>query len=178
MKKILLSRELIEELKKNPNAPVLCGAWNGYVETYAGVDYVHRFKMEELQNDFYGTPGRMDKRVLTGKSEEVFYIGSLFGRVPNPDIDFGENNIDYEISKINGESGDPNLVWKLNGFESGDGVRWIKEGDGWKIEYDTSSQTLDAHNYRESMRFVGKVIGIETLRNIISTCKIDLTVRI
>jgi hypothetical protein len=68
-------------------------------------------------------------------------------------------------------------VWRLSGFESEDGEKtWKKEGDGWEVKYDTESLTLDANNFRESRRFVGKVEGIETLRNIIEVLKIDLTI--
>lgn len=172
--------ELAEELMKNPEAPVWCGAWNGHVDTYAVVDHIYKFKYDQVSNDFFGTPGRMDKRLFelgTKDEDEVFYIGSKFGKVPNPEVDFGSDNIDYLIQTINGEDGDPNLVWRLSGFESDDGEKtWKKEGDGWEIKYNTESLTLDANNFRESCRFVGKVEGIETLRNIIEVLKIDLTI--
>jgi hypothetical protein len=172
--------ELAAELMKNPEADVWCGAWNGHVDTYAVVDHVYRFKYGQVSNDFFGTPGRMDKRLFDktkGEEDSVFYIGSKFGRVPNGDIDLGDDNIDYPIKTINGEDGDPDLVWKLSGFTGdGEGNVWGKEGDGWKVCYNTTTQLLDANNYRESRRFVGKVEGIETLRNIIGILKIDLTI--
>jgi len=171
--------ELATELMKNPEAPVWCGAWNGYVDTYAVVDHVFKFKYGAVSNDFFGTPGRMDKRLFepgTKDEDEVFYIGSEFGKVPNPEIDFGSDNIDYPIAEVNGKEGDPNLVWKLSGFGSVDEKVWKKEGEGWEIIYDTESLTLDANNFRESRRFTGKVEGIETLRNIIEVLKIDLQI--
>ena len=172
--------ELAVELMKNPEAPVWCGAWNGYVSTYAVVDHVFKFRYVSVSNDFFGTPGRMDKRLFDPShkdEDEVFYVGSEFGRVPNPEVDFGDDNIDYPIRTINGEDGDPNLVWKLSGFESDDEEKtWKKEGDGWEVKYDTTSLTLDANNFRESRRFIGKVEGIETLRNIIEVLKIDLQI--
>ena len=172
--------ELAAELMKNPEAPVWCGAWNGYVDTYAVVDHVYKFRYDQVSNDFFGTPGRMDKRLFEPgiKDEnEVFFVGSKFGKVPNSEVDFGSDDIDYPIRTINGENGDPNLVWRLSGFESDDGEKtWKKEGDGWTVEYDTESLTLDANNFRESRRFVGRVEGIETLRNIIEILKIDLTI--
>jgi hypothetical protein len=65
----------------------------------------------------------------------------------------------------------------LSGFESEDeGKTWKKEGDGWEVIYDTTTKTLDANNFRDSRRFVGKVEGIETLRNIIELLKIDLDI--
>ena len=170
--------ELIKELKKDPEAEVWCGAWNGYVDTYAVVDHVFKFKYGAVSNDFFGTPGRMDKRLFepgTKDEDEVFYIGSKFGKVPNPEVDFGSDDIDYPIRTINGEGGDPDLVWKLSGFTGEENI-WSKEGDGWKVCYNTTTQLLDANNYRESRRFVGKVEGIETLRNIIGILKIDLTI--
>jgi hypothetical protein len=174
------AKELIKELAKNPEAEVWCGAWNGYVDTYAVVDHVFKFKYGAVSNDFFGTPGRMDKRLFepgTKDEDEVFYVGSEFGRVPNKKVDFGSDDIDYPIKTINGEEGDPNLVWKLSGFidECG-GKVWSKKGDGWEIVYNTISEVLDANNFRESRRFIGKVEGIETLKNIIEILKIDLTI--
>lgn len=174
------AKEVANKLMKNPEAEVWCGAWNGHASTYAVVDHVYKFKYDQVSNDFFGTPGRMDRRLFDRKrldDEEVYYIGSLFGRTPNPEVDFGDDNIDYEISKINGEDGDPYLVWKLSGFESQDeGKTWTKQGDGWSVEYNTKSLILDVNNYRESRRFIGKVIGVETLRNIIEVCGIDLPI--
>ena len=169
--------ELAAELMKDPEAPVWCGAWNGYVSTYAVVDHAFKFRYEEVSNDFFGTPGRMDKRLFDKNVKEVFYVGSDFGRVPNPDVDFGDDNIDYPINEINGKEGDPNLVWKLIGFiDEGEGKVWSKRGDGWEVVYNTTTQTLDANNFRKSRRFIGRVEGIETLRDIIEVLKIDLQI--
>lgn len=174
------AKELIKELAKDPEAEVWCGAWNGHVDTYAVVDHVFKFGYGAVSNDFFGTPGRMDKRLFepgTKDEDEVFYIGSEFGKVPNPEVDFGSDDIDYPIRTINGEYGDPNLMWKLSGFiDEGEGKVWSKEGDGWEVVYNTESLTLDANNFRESRRFIGKVEGIETLRNIIEVLKIDLQI--
>ena len=164
------AKEVIAELKKDPDAEVWCGAWNGYADTYATVDHVYKFGYDQVSNDFFGTPGRMDKRILKGSNSDIFFIGSLFGRVPNPEIDSGDDDIDYPIQTMND---DPDLIWKMGGFR-GEGKIWKKEGDGWEISYNTDNLTLDANNFRESCRFVGKVVGIETLRNIIRILKIDL----
>lgn len=178
--KVLLARDVASELMKNPEAEVWCGAWNGYTSTYAAVDHVYKLNYDQVSNDFFGTPGRMDKRLFQPgrkNNSEIFYIGSEFGKVPNPEVDLGNDDIDYPIRTINGEDGDSNLVWKLSGFESDDGEKtWKKEGDGWEVCYNTESLTLDANNFRESRRFVGKVEGIETLRTIIEILKIDLTI--
>ena len=172
------AREVASELMKNPEAEVWCGVWNGHVNTYAVVDHMLKLEYDQISNDFYGTPGRMDKRLFEPgrKSSEIFYIGSTFGRTPNPEVDFGDDNIDYPIKTINGEDGDPDLVWKLSGFGSPDGKVWKKEGEGWEVVYNTKSQTLDANNFRESKRFIGKVVGVETLRNIIEVLGIDLKI--
>ena len=173
------AKDIAKKLMENPEASVWCGAWNGHVSTYAVVDHVFGLRYGEVSNDFFGTPGRMDKRLFesgTKDEDQIFYIGSEFGRVPNPEVDFGDDNIDYLIRTINGEDGDPDLVWKLSGFGSQDGKIWKKEGEGWEVMYDTESLTLDANNFRESRRFVGKVEGIETLRNIIEVLKINLQI--
>ena len=175
------AKEIAAELMKKPENEVWCGAYNGHVETYGVVDHVYSFRYDQVSNDFFGTPGRMDKRLFRPRrkdDEEIFFIGTLFGRVPMPDIDFGDDDIDYEISKINGEDGDPDLVWKMSGFSCLSGSKeWTKEGDGWKVVYNTADQTLDAHNYRDGLRFVGKVIGIETLCNALKVCKINAEIR-
>ena len=174
------AKDVIKELAKDPEAEVWCGAWNGYVDTYAVVDHVYKFRYDQVSNDFFGTPGRMDRRLfdkIQKDEDEVFSVGSEVGRVLNMIVDFGSDDIDYPIRTINGEDGDPNLVWKLSRFESNDGEKtWKKEGEGWEVKYNTESLTLDANNFRESRRFVGKVEGIETLRNIIKVLKIDLTI--
>ena len=41
--------------------------------TYAVVDHVFKFGYEEVSNDFFGTPGRMDKRLFDKNVKEVFY---------------------------------------------------------------------------------------------------------
>ena len=174
----LKAEEIARELMKMPEAPVWCGAWNGHVSTYAMVDQVYRFEYDQISNDFFGTPGRFDRRLLKQPStSDIFYIGTLFGVVPNSEVDMGNDDIDYPIETINGEDGDPYLVWKLNNFNSYDGGKtWEREGTGWKIMYDAIQKTLDANNFRESRRFIGKVEGIETLRNIITILKIDLDI--
>lgn len=182
-KKGLLAEDVAKELLKNPKAPVWCGAWNGHVSTYASVDHIFEFKYDQVCDDIFVTPGRIDRRLLLPqlkKDDKIFYIGSLFGRVPNPDVDEGSDNIDYPIKTINGEGGDSYLVWKSSGFinAEGDSVIWTKSGNGWEITYNTIDQILDANNYRDSKRFVGKVIGIETLRDIIRICDIDLNITV
>jgi len=168
--------ELIKELQKYPVSEVWCGAWNGYVNTYAVVDHVFQFKYGAVSNDFFGTPGRMDGRVLGKRDdeEEIIYLGTKFGRIPNKKIDFGDDFIDYPIKTLNGEQGDPELVFKLNHFTHVQPGRWRLEKQGeWRIEYIMDTDTLMIDNTRDSIRYEGKVIGIDTLRNTLEICKID-----
>ena len=167
------NRELAEKLLENPDNEVWCGAWNGYVDTYALVDYVLNLKYSQVSNDFFGTPGRMDGRILQTKSENITYIGSRFGKVPDQEIDTGDNNIDYPIKTLNGPGGDPDLVWKLNKFTKV-GEEWIKQNitDGWEMKYNPDSEIFECLNTRDQKRFTGIVKGIETLRNVIEVCGI------
>ena len=170
------TEELTEILKKYPGSEVWGTAWNGYVETYSVIDRAWPIKYEEVQNDFFGTPGRMDSRVLNENSETIILLDSKFGRFPNKEIDFGNDNLDYPIKTLNGENGDPNLVWKINGFQEETPGIWIKNCKDWQIMYNTETEILQVLNYRDQQRYEGKVTGIETLRNIIEMCKIDLKI--
>lgn len=172
------AKELAKKLMENPEDEVWGGAWNGYVETYAVLDHTFRTRYDQVSNDFFGTPGRMDKRLFRpGRKDEemITYVGSSFGRVPNPEVDFGNDDIDYPIKTINGEEGDPNLVWKLSGFNEIEGTWWKTEPGKYEVSYNPATDILMAMNYSETMKFEGKVIGIETARNIISALKIPVT---
>ena len=173
------AKELAEKLLESPESEVWCGAWNGYVDTYALVDHVYLFKYGAVSNDFFGTPGRMDGRILRGRDdeEEITYIGTEFGKIPNKRIDFGDDFIDYSIKTINGENGDPDLVFKLNHFVLIQPGRWRLEKTGeWRIEYLTESDTLMIDNTRDRIRYEGKVIGIDTLRRTLEICKVDVEI--
>lgn len=172
------TKELIEFLEKYPESEVWGTSWNGYVETYSVIDRVISAKYGEFRNDFFGTPGRMDKRVLQNHNEEddIVLIGSRFGRIPSKEIDFGTDNIDYIIKTINGENGDPDLIWKLNKFQKEGSNIWTKKNqqEKWEISYNTDTEILKVMNYKDDQYYKGKVIGIETLRNIIEVCKINI----
>ena len=179
----LTCKELAEELLKTPNEKVWCGSWNGYVNTYAVVDRVLRFKYGQVMNDFYGTPGRMDKRLFNKEikdDDEITYISTLFGHYPNPEIDLGDDNIDYPIKTLNGEDGDSDLLWKQNQFTNIGNGEWKRENptEGWSLVYNTKTEFLELNNYRNEIKFIGKVIGIESLRNILKACKIKITLMI
>ena len=113
-------KELKNELNKyNDDSEVIIPAWNNYTETYACVDYTFKDEYDRsIYNDMFGTPGVVDKRLIPAKwkdhiHDEVVYIGTRFPE----HYSFGDNDIDTNIRELNGEDGDPDLLWKLNNFE-------------------------------------------------------------
>lgn len=52
--------------------------WNGHTNTYTVLDELHVFQFDEIYNDFFGTPGAFDDKLMTTKSKDVVYLGSLF----------------------------------------------------------------------------------------------------
>ena len=42
------------------------------------LDELHVFGFDDIYNDFYGTPGAFDDKLMTIKSKDVLYLGSLF----------------------------------------------------------------------------------------------------
>ena len=175
------NKDLISELQKfDPECDVWQGAWNGHVETYSVIDYVYSFRYDQVSNDFFGTPGRMDKRLFDKKFKDdstVLFLGSEFGRFPNPKVDFGDDFIDYPIKTINGENGDPDLVWRISRFKQSQNNLWeyTDPEQGWFVSYNTSTEVLHIKNEKDSMEFTGKVIGIETARNLLEACKVGVT---
>lgn len=72
-------KELIEQLSKvAPDTEIVGGMWNGRTNTYTVLDELHVFEYDEIYNDFYGTPGAFDDKLMTIKSKDVVYLGSLF----------------------------------------------------------------------------------------------------
>lgn len=72
-------KELIEQLSKlEPDTEIVGGMWNGRVETYTVLDELHVFPYEEIYNDFFGTPGAFDDKLMTIRSKKVLYLGSQF----------------------------------------------------------------------------------------------------
>ena len=176
------AKELAEKLLENPESEVWCGAWNGYADTYTVVDHTLRAPYDQISNDFFGTPGRLDKRVLrrledSYSSDQVIFLGSRFGRCPNPNVDFGDDFIDYPIKTLND---DPDLLWKRNGFiQTEEGV-WERsdQNEGWEMLYDTETEVLEVVNSQEQIKFIGKISGIESLRKCIETCKINISIHL
>lgn len=75
----MTAKELIEQLSKvAPDTEIVGGMWNGRTNTYTVLDELHVFEYDEIYNDFYGTPGAFDDKLMTIKSKDVVYLGSLF----------------------------------------------------------------------------------------------------
>ena len=77
-------KDLVNQLlQRDQEAEVLQGVWNGETETYGVVDYILEDYFENsVYNDLYGTPGRIDERLLSkelnNKDAKIVYIGSHF----------------------------------------------------------------------------------------------------
>lgn len=72
-------KDLIEQLSElEPDTEIVGGMWNGRVETYTMLDELHVFQFDEIYNDFFGTPGAFDDKLMCIKSKNVVYLGSLF----------------------------------------------------------------------------------------------------
>ena len=75
----MTAKELIEQLSKlAPETEIVGGMWNGRTETYTVLDELNVFRYDDIYNDFYGTPGAFDDKLLDIKSKKVVYLGSLF----------------------------------------------------------------------------------------------------
>lgn len=170
----MINKELQDNLKKFPDDyQVWMPSYNGHVETYGVVDDVSEHRYESIQNDFFGTPGRMDKRLfdkqLDGKN--VLLISSDFGLIPNKEIDFGDDDINDDIRTINGSDGDKHLLWHLNDFEietdynNGEYVFIRRFGNNAYVKYNTQSSVISIYNPDIHFLLTAKLIGIEDIRN-------------
>lgn len=75
----MTAQEMTEQLSKvTPDTEIVGGMWNGRVDTYTMLDKLHVFQYDELSNDFFGTPGAFDDKLMTIKPRDVVYLGSLF----------------------------------------------------------------------------------------------------
>ena len=174
-------------LAQHPDdAEVWMPVYNGYVETYGLVDEVYEEDYLHWSNDFFGTPGRMDKRLFENHrgenrdDERILCISSDFGRIPNKDVDCGSDDINYPIKTLNGEDGDPDLVWHINNFEetkAGVYVRtWVdEEHNAGIVTYDTERDWLEVFNDKNRLEFKGKLTGIEDIRKALEVCKVPFT---
>lgn len=75
----MTAKDLIEQLSKvSPETVIVGGMWNGRTNTYTVLDELHVFGFDDIYNDIFGTPGAFDDKLMTIKSKEVVYLGSLF----------------------------------------------------------------------------------------------------
>lgn len=75
----MTAKELIEQLSKvAPDTEIVGGMFNGRVKTYTMLDKMDVYSFDDIFNDFYGTPGAFDDRLLKIRSKDVVYLGSLF----------------------------------------------------------------------------------------------------
>lgn len=75
----MTAKELIEQLSKvEPETEIVGGMFNGRVDTYTVLDELHVFLYDQIYNDFFGTPGAFDDKLMAIRSKKVVYLGSLF----------------------------------------------------------------------------------------------------
>ena len=75
----MTAKELIEKLSQvAPDTEIVGGMFNGRVNTYTMLDKMSVYSFDDISNDFYGTPGAFDDRLLKIRSKDVVYLGSLF----------------------------------------------------------------------------------------------------
>lgn len=75
----MTAKDLIEQLSRvAPDTEIVGGMWNGRTNTYTVLDELHVFGFDDIYNDFYGTPGAFDDKLLDIRSKDVVYLGSLF----------------------------------------------------------------------------------------------------
>ena len=75
----MTAKDLIELLSKvTPETEIVGGMFNGRVNTYTVLDELHVAEFDEICNDFYGTPGAFDDKLMDIRSKDVVYLESLF----------------------------------------------------------------------------------------------------
>ena len=75
----MTAKDLIEQLSKvAPDTEIVGGMFNGRTDTYMVLDYLHVVGFDDIYNDFFGTPGAFDDKLMTIRSKDVVYLGSLF----------------------------------------------------------------------------------------------------
>lgn len=73
------AKDLIAKLSQvDPDTEIIGGTWNGRTNTYTVLDELHVFLYDQVYADFFGTPGAFDDKLMTIKSKNVVYLGSLF----------------------------------------------------------------------------------------------------
>lgn len=194
--KALSVKELIKELQKcsNQDATVILSAYNGHVGTYGCADHVWSDQYDVVSNDFFGTPGRMDKRLFDKNIKDFTFIGSMFGEYPDERVDFGDDDTNTCIELINGEEGNPNLIWEENGFTYNEETdTWLYKSTNDDIIHNTNNNALISFtieytcakkilkiickDYNEIIRYKyeGFCYGIEDLYKALEACRIKKT---
>ena len=75
----MTAKDLIAKLSQvDPDTEIIGGMWNGRTNTYTVLDEFHVFLYDQVYADFFGTPGAFDNKLMTIKSKNVVYLGSLF----------------------------------------------------------------------------------------------------
>ena len=92
-------KKLIEKLSLlAPETEIVGGMWNGRVDTYTVLDELHVFQYNEIYNDFFGTPGAFDDKLMTIKSKDVVYLGSMFEELDRRVLD--DRHIIWRLRKV------------------------------------------------------------------------------
>ena len=75
----MTAKDLIDKLSQvDPDTEIIGGMFNGRTNTYTVLDELHVFFYDQVYADFFGTPGAFDDKLMTIKSKNVVYLGSLF----------------------------------------------------------------------------------------------------
>lgn len=191
--KPIYGKELKEIISTvDDDAMVVIPFWNGYADTYAIVDNVYTdWCYNDIYNDFYGTDGKMDKRLFLKASngdgvfsKPVVYIGTLFSRcVSNENTDTSYEDPNTPLIYLNGEEGDHELFFKLNNFvkvkkgiwkyistEEDANDEYNPTEGSFQIEYDiTKEKVIITHN---DTHFEGKCRGILDFGKVLEVCGI------
>ena len=95
----MTAKELIGQLSKvEPDTEIVGGMWNGRTNTYTVLDELHVFEFDDIYNDFFGTPGAFDDKLMTIKSKDVVYLGSLFDSLDNRVME--DRGIVWQMRKV------------------------------------------------------------------------------
>ena len=95
----MTAKELIEQLSQvAPETEIVGGMWNGRTNTYTVLDELHVFEFDDIYNDFFGTPGAFDDKLMTIKSKDVVYLGSLFDSLDNRVME--DRGIVWQMRKV------------------------------------------------------------------------------
>ena len=95
----MTAKELIEQLSKvAPETEIVGGMWNGRTNTYTVLDELHVFEFDDIYNDFFGTPGAFDDKLMTITSKDVVYLGSLFDSLDNRVME--DRGIVWQMRKV------------------------------------------------------------------------------